>query len=98
MARFSLSTRIAAPVDRVFVLSTDLEGWPGHIKGIKKIEKLTPGPVGVGTRFRETRIMFGKEATEEMEFTRFEPNSAYAIGCASGGMSYLSTFTFEPDD
>src|SRR5262245_53571924 len=96
MARFSLMTSIAAPVDRVFALSTDLEGWPGRITGITKVEKLTPGSVGVGTRFRETRVMFGKEATEEMEFTRFERNSAYALGCESCGASCLSTFTFEP--
>jgi len=97
MARFALTTSIAAPVDRVFALSTDVEGWPGRIKGITKVEKLTPGPVGAGTRFRETRVMFGKAATEEMEFTRFEPNAAYTVGCESCGASYLSTFTFRPE-
>src|SRR5262249_19277973 len=98
MARFALTTSIAAPVDRVFALSTDVEGWPGRIKGITKVEKLTPGPVAAGTRFRETRVMFGKAATEEMEFTRFEPNAAYALGCESCGASYLCTFTFRPED
>ncbi len=97
MASVSASTRIAAPVDSVFALFTDLENAPGRIKGIKRLEKLTPGPVGVGTRFRETRVFMGREATEEMEFTGFEPNRSYTVGCQSCGCVYSSVFRFEPD-
>src|SRR5262245_31641766 len=97
MATVSVSTTIAAPVERVFALSTDLDNWAGHIKAIKKVEKLTPGPVGVGTRFRETRVMFGREATEEMTFTAFEPNRRYVLEANSCGAHFVSTFCFEPD-
>ena len=67
MAGITASLRIEAPVSTVFALATDLDGWAGRIKAITRIEKLTPGPVRVGTRFKETRKMFGKEATETME-------------------------------
>jgi carbon monoxide dehydrogenase subunit G len=97
MPRVSVTTRIAEPVEEVFALAADLGNAPGRIKGIKQVEFLTAGPVGVGTRFRETRVMFGKEASEVMEFVTFEPNRGYALAAESCGARYLTTFRFEPD-
>jgi uncharacterized protein YndB with AHSA1/START domain len=96
MAGVTLTQQINAPVEAVFQLATDLDGWAGRIKGITKVERLTTGPVGVGTRFRETRKMFGREATEEMEFTAFEPNRRYVLEAQSCGCRYVSEFRFEP--
>ena len=53
---------VAAPVERVWALATDLEGSPRVVRGIEAVEVLTPGPFGVGTRWRETRRMFGRSA------------------------------------
>jgi uncharacterized membrane protein len=94
MGAVTCSVRIAAPVPRVFALATDLVQMPQRIADIKRVEVLTPGPVGVGTRFRETRMMFGKEATEEMSFSVFEPDRAYTITCQSCGAVYVSAFEF----
>src|SRR5437016_2004343 len=73
MASFTISKQIDAPLDTVFGLFTNLAEAPRRIKGIKNLEVLTPGPVGVGTRFKETRVMFGRDCTEEMQITAFEP-------------------------
>jgi len=96
--RISVDTHIAAPVEMVFALCTDFKNAPGRIKGIKKIELLNDEPVGVGLRFRETRIMFGREASEEMEITSFEPNRSYTLGCNSCGCVYTSVLRFQPDN
>jgi hypothetical protein len=98
MADLTLTQHINAPVETTFHLATDLDNWPGRIKGITKVERLTTGPVGVGTRFRETRIMFGRPSTEEMEFTEFEPNRCYVVEADSGGCHFHSEFRFEPAD
>jgi carbon monoxide dehydrogenase subunit G len=98
MTGLTLTQQINAPVETVFHLATDLDHWAGRIKGITKIERLTTGPVGVGTRFRETRVMFGRQATEEMEFTVFEPNRRYVLEAESCGCHYRSEFRFEPAD
>jgi hypothetical protein len=45
MATIRVSDVIAAPVDRVFRLFTDIEHGPAHVSDIKRIEMLTPGPV-----------------------------------------------------
>ena len=87
---------IAAPPEVVFRRAADFANAPQAIKGIVKVEMLTSGPVGVGTKFRETRIMFGREATEQMEVTAFEPPHRYALGAESHGSRYHSVLTFRP--
>lgn len=87
---------IAAPPDVVFRRAADFANAPQAIKGIAKVEMLTSGPVGIGTKFRETRIFFGREATEQMEVTAFEPPHRYALGAESHGCRYHSELTFRP--
>lgn len=92
----SITGRIAAPVDRVFAVFTDLRNAAGRIRGITRLEVLTDGPIGRGTRFRETRIMFKKEATETMEIVDFQPNRSYTVACTSCGAEMRSNFRFTP--
>jgi len=61
--QFTLDKHIAAPPMRVFAAASDFRNAPQRIHGIKKVEMLSTGPVGVGTRFKETRVLFKKEAT-----------------------------------
>ncbi len=89
-----MSCTVDAPVEVVFAQFSDLRRAAERISGITRMEVLTEGPVGVGTIFRETRIMFGREATEQMEVTEFEPNSMYAVECTSCGVHYRSELEF----
>lgn len=57
---------------------------------------LTPGPVGVGTRFRETRIVFGREATETMEVLAFDPPRGYVLETLSCGVRYRTEMRLAP--
>ena len=83
---------IDAPLDRVFEVFTDLPGTPGRISAITKLEVLTDGPIGVGTRWRETRVMFGREATETMEITAIDPPRSYSAAANSCGCHYETMF------
>ena len=94
MAPLNFTLSIAAPLERVFDAFVDIEHWSNRISGITRVEMLTQGAVGVGTRFRETRIMFKKEATEEMEITALDPSHSYTLGCESNGCRYKSDFIF----
>ncbi|MGY1709393.1 SRPBCC family protein [Geodermatophilus sp. SYSU D00758] len=85
----------AAPVERVWAVATDLEGSPRVIGGIESVEVLTPGPFGVGTRWRETRRVMGRSATEEMTVTAVEPQRAYTVEASGPGVRYVSTFRVE---
>ena len=86
---------IDAPRELVFEQFTDLERAPQRISGIDELEILTDGPIGVGTRFRETRTMFGKKATEVMEFVAFDRPAAYELHAESRGSRYRTRFEFE---
>jgi hypothetical protein len=90
----TVTTHFDAPVHEVFEVCTDLRNAADRVNAIKKLEVLTEGPIGLGTRFRETRVMMGKEATEEMEFTSFEPNRSYTVEAESCGCHYTSVWTF----
>jgi hypothetical protein len=83
-----VSEQVGASPEAVFALASDFAGAPGRISGIKKTEMLTQGPVGVGTKFRETRVMFGKEATETMEVVEFQPGRSYTLRAVNCGCEY----------
>ena len=97
MPRFTMAKQVHAPPDIVFDVFADLDRAAERIDQIQKIEKLTDGPTGLGTRWRETRRVFKKEATEEMEMTGFDPGRSYTVGCDSCGSEYACTYRFEPE-
>ncbi len=96
MPRFTFTKDIAAFPEKVFQAASDFRGAPGRIRGIQKLEMLTEGPVRVGTRFKETRKMFGKEASVTMEVVTFSPPHGYALGAESDGCRYRTELKFTP--
>ncbi|HVS17875.1 MAG TPA: SRPBCC family protein [Planctomycetota bacterium] len=97
MNEVTVERTVAAPPERVFAASIDVPRWPEIVPAIQKVELLSSGPVGVGTRFRETRLFFGREATETMEVLEFEPPRRYLLGAESHGSRYRTEFRFEPE-
>ncbi len=90
----SATETINAPRGRVFAMLSDIPNAASRIPDIKKIEMLTEGPVGVGTKWRETRAMFGREHAETMWISEFRAPEFYAVGADSCGSVYRTTFTF----
>lgn len=96
MSRLDVTREIAAPVEAVFDRAANFEDAARTLTAIKRVEMLTEGDVGVGTRFRETREMFGREAIEEMEVVEFERPRRYVLGTENHGARYSSEMAFEP--
>jgi ribosome-associated toxin RatA of RatAB toxin-antitoxin module len=94
---FSVSRRIEASPERVYALMTDLPNAPAVVPAIRAVEILTEGPVRVGTRFKETRVVFGREHAETFEVTELAAARAFGMACTSCGARYDSRFTFRPD-
>lgn len=84
-----------APASFVFERTMDIKSWPQTVTAIKSVEILTPGPVGVGTRFRETRKMFGQDASEEMTFSEIVPNEKFVLTAYSHGTRYHTEHAFQ---
>ena len=97
MATITVSSQVAAPVERVFQLYTDIEHGTAHVTGIKAIQMLTPGGFKLGTRWRETRQVFGGVTdSAEMEVTSFERHKTYTITHHKAGVRIDTVFWFEP--
>lgn len=88
--KLDITQDIAAPPDQVFARIADIPNWADHISGIDRVEMLTEGPVQVGTRFRETRTLMGKQATEEMTVAEFDPPNSITFTAESHGSRYCS--------
>jgi carbon monoxide dehydrogenase subunit G len=94
----SCAKPIKAPVDTVWSIMTNLGGFPDAISGIESVERLDDGTgFGVGTKWRETRTMFGRTATEDMWVTALDPGRSYVVKANSHGAEYRTTQRVEPD-
>jgi carbon monoxide dehydrogenase subunit G len=88
---------INAPPDAAFRTAADIADWPRFISAIDAIEVLSPGAVGVGTRFRETRAMFGRKATEEMTVAAIEPPRRLVLTARNHGTAYRAEHSLAPE-
>lgn len=83
----------------IWAVITDIAGSVNHISGIKKIEVLEQPATGiVGLKWRETREMFKKEATEVMWITEAVENESYATRAQSHGAVYITRFKIIPGE
>lgn len=87
---------IGAPVENVFQTLARIENFSKAVPGITKVEFLTDKRYGVGTRFRETRLMQGKEASTELEVTELEENKLIRMVAHAGGTIWDTVFNVEP--
>lgn len=96
MAQITLTKHVAAPPEIVFDVASDLPHAAEYVGGIEKIELITSEPIGVGTKWRETRKMMGHESTETLEITAFDRPHSYTVGCETCGSYFKTTFRFAP--
>jgi carbon monoxide dehydrogenase subunit G len=90
----SESITINKPVGEVYAAFVDIEKIGERIPGIVKIEVTSDVKSGVGTHWKETRVMFGKESTEEMEITKVDEVKSITIESDSAGTHYVTEYTF----
>ncbi len=90
----TLETFIAAPRDKVFRLFTDLEGMADRLSGVRSVEILTDGAIGPGTRWRETRIMFGQPSTQEMRVVSADPPNGFVVAAENVSAAFEMRFSF----
>jgi uncharacterized protein YndB with AHSA1/START domain len=97
MKPLSVVVHVNAPAAAVWEVLTDLEGTAQVLGGVRGVERLS-GDTGyqVGTRWRESRVMFGQEATEDMTVTAVEPGRRTELRAESHGMRYRTEFELRP--
>jgi len=94
--KVQVSIPIKASKESIWNVISDIENAEKNISGIEKVEVLEKPDEGLnGLKWRETRTMFGKEATEVMWITDSQPNRFYKTRAESHGMIYVSTMEIE---
>ena len=82
---------IKSPRAEVWKVITDIDHAAERISGIIELEVLERPAEGlVGLKWRETREMFGKTATEEMWITEAVENGFYKTRAESHGSVYTA--------
>lgn len=87
MAGFESTTYINRPIADVFEFIGDPTKGSQVLENSLKCEKITPGPITVGTRFQETRLMNGQEAESELVISAYEPLSLVTITNETEGVT-----------
>lgn len=94
--RIEVAETISASPEAVFAALANVERWPSLMPDILQVELLTEGPVGVGTRFREVRRMYGREAAEEMTVAELDPPRLFVLTAESHGARYRAEHRIVP--
>lgn len=91
---FKETVYIDAPVETVFTITTDFDHAPMIMENVVKTEKLTEGPMQIGTRVKEVRNIRGKEAETVLIVTEFIPNQKFTVKSESFGMTVEYHYIF----
>lgn len=97
---FELSITINRSPSDVFAFMRDKDQYPQEEGSpVLLLEKTTPGPPGVGTRYREVVQMLPFIRREILsEITRFEPNEFLEEDFKGAGMEGHLAYQFLPED
>jgi carbon monoxide dehydrogenase subunit G len=95
MASFENTVIIHRPVKDVFAFLADFENVPKWNYAIVETTKVSPGPVGVGTTYHQTRSAPSR-SEEGFQVTVFEPASQLQIQGQIGPFQARITYLLEP--
>jgi Polyketide cyclase / dehydrase and lipid transport len=96
MARIEGEILIGRPVDVVFDYVADQSNEPQYNPQMVRAEKVTPGPVGKGTRFRSAVTSRGRTAEMLIECTGYDRPKLFATTTTMAQADIRYTLRFEP--
>lgn len=94
--KITVSRVVHAEPDAVWRVLTDLDAAPEVFRAVSRVKRLEGEGYAVGTRWLETRRIFGKEETEELHVTEVQEPSRTTVEADSGGVHYTTVFSLEP--
>jgi hypothetical protein len=97
MAGFKRTVYIDRPVGDVFDFATDLKNAPRLMPTVTRAELVTDGGMRPGAKFRETRLMKGKERSAVIEVIEHRRPDVHAASAAMMGMKATYWFRFTPE-
>jgi hypothetical protein len=95
METFENTITIQRPAEQVFAFLADFENIPKWNYAIEETRKASPGPVGAGTTYRQTRTV-PRRSQERFEVTVFEPVTRLAVRGQVGPFDASISYLLEP--
>jgi carbon monoxide dehydrogenase subunit G len=95
MASFENTVIIRRPVEDVFAFLAAFENVPKWNYAIVETKKVSPGPVGVGTTYRQTRSV-PRRSEEGFEVTVFESACRLEVQGKLGPFTARVSYLLEP--
>lgn len=96
MINLDLSTLIDRPVKDVFAFVSNLNNMSKWNSAVVSMQQTTPGPVGVGSKFKSAGEMMGRRIEGEVQVTSYEPDSKTGFQMNAGPMQMNVTISFKP--
>jgi len=96
MAHISGKIVINRPVEEVFDTVADERNEPRYNPGMLRAEKLSPGPVGLGSRFRAEMRTWPRPVVMTTECTGYKRPRLLASTTRVSTMDIQGTLTFDP--
>jgi carbon monoxide dehydrogenase subunit G len=96
MARIEGEVVINRPVEEVFDFVADERNEPRFNQRMLRAEKLSPGPVGLGSRFRAVMQSGPRPVQVTIEFTGYQRPRRLASTSRLSTMDIEGTLTFDP--
>lgn len=96
--RFQSSVEINASVEEVWALVDRLEEWPQWMPSIKKIDKVSEGPLAVGSQVSVTAKVSGLVVKLLMTITELVPERRVVLEGRALGTKLTRFYALEPVD
>jgi uncharacterized protein YndB with AHSA1/START domain len=96
MAHIEGEVLIRRPVEEVFDFVADQRTEPTYNRNMIRSEKVTEGPIGVGTRFRATIRSRRGPIGMDIEYTGFDRPRQIASTTRMTAADFTGTLTFTP--
>jgi hypothetical protein len=96
MVRIEGEIAIDRPVDEVFDFVADERNEPRYNPRILRVEKLTPGPIGQGTRFRAETTTMGRTAGIAIQYTAYQRPRRLGSSIQMSAADIQGTLSFDP--
>lgn len=97
MGTFQISEYIDRSPEETFDFATNFDTVPKWMPGVVRIEKMTPGPIGPGTLFRETRLMGSREHSAVIEVSEHVRPTTHVGSATCMGCLATYRYRFKPE-
>ncbi|TFD31140.1 SRPBCC family protein [Cryobacterium cryoconiti] len=97
MKGFQLNAHVERTPREVFAVISDPREATEFLDNIKRSTKLTAGPIGAGSTFRETRVVGKKESTADLVIAEYEPDTLVGISAEAEGITVTYHYRLAPD-